>query len=301
MTPAKKTGNKKKAAELKTKRCKEKDRIDERVEDFEHELDGFFSHVSSRMSDLGDCASSWWYGRFGMAAPFLEALIALAILLLGITVLSVAAKAADISLLSALSDFLHANLLLFFLLFLFSNYLNYMARKDPSMHYFIRPFASALILVAGLWALSEIMHLIYLSTATAVFESVYLWVSQNLGMLFIFLTLLLYVVSMIAKEAGYQSGRRGNEMKKDKRPGKSGSKGSDKTVRGTFYGKRLYRSGDERILGGVCGGLGEYFDVDPTLIRLLWVLFSAMFGAGIVAYIVAWIIIPRNPNDDWED
>ena len=60
--------------------------------------------------------------------------------------------------------------------------------------------------------------------------------------------------------------------------------------------KRLYRSCENRILGGVCGGLAEYFDVDPVIVRLLWVLFSLAFGSGVLAYIIAWIIIPRNPN-----
>jgi len=63
--------------------------------------------------------------------------------------------------------------------------------------------------------------------------------------------------------------------------------------------KRIYRSGKERILGGVCGGIGEYFDVDPTIIRLLWVLFALGAGTGILVYIIAWIIIPRNPKHKW--
>ncbi|WP_294578090.1 PspC domain-containing protein [uncultured Thomasclavelia sp.] len=56
--------------------------------------------------------------------------------------------------------------------------------------------------------------------------------------------------------------------------------------------KRLYRSNQDRMLCGVCGGLAEYFDVDPTLIRLAWVLFVAVGGSGILAYFVAAIIIP---------
>lgn len=63
--------------------------------------------------------------------------------------------------------------------------------------------------------------------------------------------------------------------------------------------KRLYRSGKNKILGGVCGGLGEYFNIDPVIIRLLWVLFSLAYGTGILAYIITWIIIPRNPNHRW--
>ena len=64
--------------------------------------------------------------------------------------------------------------------------------------------------------------------------------------------------------------------------------------------KRLYRSGKERILGGVCGGIGEYFDVDPTIIRLLYILFVlASFGVAILFYFIAWFIIPRNPKHKW--
>jgi phage shock protein C len=62
--------------------------------------------------------------------------------------------------------------------------------------------------------------------------------------------------------------------------------------------RRLYRSGSDRVLGGVCGGIGEYFNIDPTIIRLLWIVF-ALSGAGILAYIIAWIIIPRNPRQQW--
>lgn len=56
--------------------------------------------------------------------------------------------------------------------------------------------------------------------------------------------------------------------------------------------KRLYKSGDNRVLCGVCGGIGNYFNIDPTIIRLLWVILG-FTGAGIVAYIVAAIIMPE--------
>ena len=59
---------------------------------------------------------------------------------------------------------------------------------------------------------------------------------------------------------------------------------------------KLYRSKKNRIIAGVCGGIGEYFKVDPTLVRLLWLLISVMgMGSGVVAYIIAWIIIPEEP------
>ena len=61
--------------------------------------------------------------------------------------------------------------------------------------------------------------------------------------------------------------------------------------------KRLYRSRNNKIFAGVCGGIGEFFDVDPTLIRLLWVLITIFsMGLGIILYIVAWIITPLEPR-----
>ena len=57
--------------------------------------------------------------------------------------------------------------------------------------------------------------------------------------------------------------------------------------------KKLYRSDTDKMLCGVCGGIAEYFNVDPTLIRLLWAVLTCTGGAGIIAYIIAAVIIPR--------
>lgn len=61
-------------------------------------------------------------------------------------------------------------------------------------------------------------------------------------------------------------------------------------------GRRLYLSDTDKKLGGVCGGIGEYLGVDPTLIRLIWVVFALMGGSGLLAYIIAWAIIPQKPG-----
>ena len=60
--------------------------------------------------------------------------------------------------------------------------------------------------------------------------------------------------------------------------------------------KRLFKSNHDKMLNGVCGGIAEYFDIDPTLVRLGWVLFCAMGGSGFLAYISAAIVIPSNPE-----
>ena len=57
-------------------------------------------------------------------------------------------------------------------------------------------------------------------------------------------------------------------------------------------GKRLYRSESSRMLCGVCAGIAEFFNLDPTLIRLAWALFCILGGSGVLASILAAIIIP---------
>lgn len=59
--------------------------------------------------------------------------------------------------------------------------------------------------------------------------------------------------------------------------------------------RRLYKSYN-KMIAGVCGGIAEYFGLDPTLVRLGWVLFCALGGSGILAYIIAALIIPENPG-----
>jgi phage shock protein C len=56
--------------------------------------------------------------------------------------------------------------------------------------------------------------------------------------------------------------------------------------------RRLHRNTQNKILGGVCSGLAEYFDIDPVLVRLLFVLFTFQGGLGILAYIILWIVVP---------
>lgn len=59
--------------------------------------------------------------------------------------------------------------------------------------------------------------------------------------------------------------------------------------------KRLYRSRDERMIWGICGGMGKFFGIDPTIVRILWVLSLFFGGFGILAYIVLRFVIPMEP------
>jgi len=62
--------------------------------------------------------------------------------------------------------------------------------------------------------------------------------------------------------------------------------------------KRLYKSRKYKVIDGVCGGIAEYFDIDPVIIRLIFVISIALGGTGIIAYIIGMIIIPHKTGED---
>ena len=56
--------------------------------------------------------------------------------------------------------------------------------------------------------------------------------------------------------------------------------------------KKIYRNSNNTVIAGVCSGIGDYFDVDPVIVRLIWAASVLFMGFGVLAYLVAWIIIP---------
>jgi phage shock protein C len=61
--------------------------------------------------------------------------------------------------------------------------------------------------------------------------------------------------------------------------------------------KKLYRSRTERILFGVCGGLGQYFNIDPVIVRIVFAILTFISGTGVLLYIVLLIVVPREPGE----
>ena len=77
---------------------------------------------------------------------------------------------------------------------------------------------------------------------------------------------------------------------------KYGYKQCEKRKEETTMKKRLYKSKTNIMLDGVCGGIAEYFDIDPSLVRLGWVVSCALGVSGILAYIIVALIIPCRPE-----
>ena len=62
-------------------------------------------------------------------------------------------------------------------------------------------------------------------------------------------------------------------------------------------GRKLYRSSTNKMLAGVCGGIGEYANIDPTVIRVIWAVVACCGGVGLLAYIICALIMPENPYE----
>lgn len=62
--------------------------------------------------------------------------------------------------------------------------------------------------------------------------------------------------------------------------------------------KRIYKSSKDKVLAGVCGGVAEYFNIDPVIVRLIWVLATLAYGAGLLFYIIAAIIMPQESGEN---
>ena len=60
--------------------------------------------------------------------------------------------------------------------------------------------------------------------------------------------------------------------------------------------KRLYRSNTNKMIAGVCGGIAEYFEIDPVIVRIIAVVLLIIGSAGFWAYIILWILVPKNPG-----
>ncbi len=77
--------------------------------------------------------------------------------------------------------------------------------------------------------------------------------------------------------------------------GKLYCKECSKTIGSTGPSKKLYKSRRNKILCGICGGLADYFGIDPTIIRVIWILFCLAGGSGVIAYIILCLVMPEEP------
>ncbi len=303
--PAKKTRARRKGVP-KTRRSKRKPAkraemaprsFDRGMEEFGDEMGKLGERFGRHMERKGKEWESSWNRTLGVTGPFFSSIFALICLAVVLWIFNLVNLPLGSVFLTNVYGFVVSNLALFFAFFLFFSYTSYFSKRFRRAYVPISPIVVAIGVTIGFWILMSVINLINISFVNAYLTSIALFIQYNLLGIFIVFLLLGYLVLFIKAMLG-----------KLEMPGMPEYREEVRMVRekprtqGVAGVKRLYRSGRDKILGGVCGGIAEYLGVDPVLIRLIWVIVSLAWGAGIIAYIIAWIIIPRNPRDKdhWE-
>jgi phage shock protein C len=263
--------------------------LEQGLEDFSDEISRLGEKFGEHMEKEGKHAGDIMRDTFGVVGPLLSSAACLICVALLAFVLALVNIPVGSGLIDNIHNFLLANIGWFFLIFLFFSYASYLSKKACCAYRFVSPLVTAAGITVALWAVASAVDMANMPLGVEVLSSLSSFLSRSLFLFFIIFSVLGYLIAA----AGIALGRNWGSCCKGK-----AEKPQEKHLRQPVPG-RLYRSGKERILGGVCGGIAEHMGIDPTIVRLLWVAASLLWGLGIILYIVCWVIIPRNPKDKW--
>lgn len=240
----------------------------------EQRLQNFATEVERLTKKIG---KHQFQGGLGFFGPLVYALIIMAVVAaLGIS-LDLFSKPGDLA--HYLGSFLVSNLFIFFLAALLFGYMFMLTPLNPKGIVLLRPLATATVVTFSLWlafGIFDILGRVYEIDALGSLADLVLIV---LPMIFILLLVIGYAL-VFSRELERRV--------------------KQKTPSAVKPSRNLYRSGKERILGGVGGGFAEYVEMDPRVIRVFFLLSAAItLGVFALLYMVLWMLLPRNPFDDW--
>jgi phage shock protein C len=262
-------------------------KFEKNVEHFGKEVEDLGNRIGKKFEESGKRRQSWYDRTFGIAGPFMSGVFAMVIFFIAIWLIGWVNTPIQSEFMADLSVFMLNNTGLFFLAFLLFSYISYFQRCCPRGFMPFCPLAVAAGVTFGFWVLLNVISIANFSIGNPTLFDASFWIRRMLPVIFGVSVLIGYLV-LIVRLSMDSKGIERVVMEKHAKSGK-----------GDVHLRRLYRSGKDKILGGVCGGLGEYFGVDPVLFRILFVLLALGWGFGILLYIICWIIIPRNPEQKW--
>ena len=275
--------------------------------------DRFGKHMEKKGKDWeakGKNLECGWNNTLGAAGPFISSFIATFFLTILLWIFNYMSVPLGSGFLAGLYNFMLSNIPLFFIFFLFFSYTSYFHKTHRRAYLPISPIIVAIGITIGFWLIMSALILISVSIPSIYIINIATFIQFNLFGIFIGFLFLGYLVLLVGMAMGrfgdYSWHQRWSECHADRVEKVNVVKGKpvrSVSQRHTERGiRRLYRSGRDRMLGGVCGGVAEYLGVDSVLVRLLWVIFALTYGTGILAYIIAWIMVPRNPKDtkNWD-
>ena len=264
--------------------------FEHRFNDFAQEMEVLGRKIEREFNTKENGFDSWSDSTLGILGPLVWSLLGLAILVLIIGVMWIIGE--NVLTFRDIADFLLANIWLIFALGLLLSYSKYFSRRHQERFRWVQPIFTALGVVFGLWIASELMLIVAANLHIGVLETIASILSTYLAVIFIIILVIGYVIFLVSLMSSAGAFPR--------TPPTYHPPAGDRSSMPQGEYKRFYRSGRNRVLGGVCGGMGEYANLDPNIIRVIWIILLVVsMGLAVIAYFVCWIIIPRNPHDPW--
>jgi len=265
--------------------------FERRIDDFTQEMESLGKKVEREFDTMGKDLGTWSDSTLGILGPLVWSLVGLAVLVLIIGVLWILGD--SIQTFRDIADFLLANIWLIFALGLLLSYSNFFSRRYKEQFRWVQPIFTALGIVFGLWIASEVMYIVAVNFNIEILETIASIMSTYLGIIFMAIMVIGYVAFLISLMSSTGAFKETQPRFDQPRPG------YEPVPPGDY--RRLYRSGRNKVLGGICGGMGEYANLDPNIIRIIWIILMVVsLGIAILGYFICWIIIPRNPYDTWQ-
>jgi len=255
--------------------------------------------VEKDLDNFGKCLEhkdrqfyNWYDERFGFFSPVISSFIGLIVLSIMIIIFRFIGR--EFLVFADIAAFFSKYLAFIFIFMLFSSYTAYLTRHYHKWFKWVSPLTSAISFVFGFWIFIQVLNIIN-NSINGIIISWFLSISDILmpiiALLIIVIGYMILFVSIFNNQIIHDL----NHKKTAKVHTKNHEKiSNEKNI------KKLYRSGENKIIGGICGGFSEYIQIDVTIIRIIFViLFLITLGFIILPYFIFWIIIPRNPNHSW--
>lgn len=269
--------------------------LERNIDQVSREIDHLGRRIDHAFRERHAPAESRFDRTFGIFGPLIGSIIGFIVLFVVIVLLDTLAPMTPVN--AQVAAFLRENLALFFGLMIIGGYVSYLARKFPPFRW-VSPLVGAGIFFILFWLVSRFL----VTLAGGQSNSTFAMIADQFVLLVIPLTLLILILGYVGLLVSQLMREPPSPPAPPRTPQtpESPSPVAPPRAEGWVPSDRLYRSGRERILGGVCGGIAEYLHIDPVIVRVLFVLGAVLsFGVVILGYVVLWVIIPRNPRDAW--
>ncbi len=234
----------------------------------------------------------------GILGPLVSSLIGLLLLILFIWIATV--PLVDVNWIHDIGEFFLNYLVFFFLVGIMLSYTAYLSRRYHREFRWVSPLLNALAAAVGFWVLVHIFDILYQDVQSPLFLDYMNIANFLITASFVFVLLFGYILLLlqVANEGFRNKPDPNSPAVLESKTGSVGKLLPNPETTSSSVKSGPYRSGRDKLIAGVCGGLAEYFSFNPTALRIIFLIaIPFTLGNVVIAYLVLWVVIPRNSRD----